>query len=212
MTLPVSSQMAGRPRTRSGVSISRSPARSVSACSRAGASTTRRISSALAAFARATGRARHDVRRAIECGEQDVIVPREHAERSGAVARVDELDAISGTSVAGKPHDRRSARRRPTARSRSRSRRNERDDRRSRRRVPRHRACGLIFWTAGPGSMPAVRSFGPAMSMQTLQGRPVSADARLRCAIMRDHSAGPSWAQLMRMQSMPAATRSRTSA
>jgi len=67
---------------------------------------------------------------------------------------------------------------------------------------PQASRCGRYFKTAGPGSIDPVRSLGPQVH-RNLQRFFVSFSARRRFRIIPDQASGLSWAQLIRMQSMP---------
>ena len=77
--------------------------------------------------------------------------------------------------------------------------------------LPKRSRRGRHLRTGTSGSTGPVRSFGPPRSIRTRQRRPDSRRARRRCSIMRPQTSGWSWAQLIRMQSMPCSSRSRIS-
>ena len=71
---------------------------------------------------------------------------------------------------------------------------------------------GRHLSTAAPRSIGPVRSLGPAKSIRILHSRPCSSQARRKLTIIFFQAAASSWAQFTRMQSMPCATKSLTSA
>ena len=74
--------------------------------------------------------------------------------------------------------------------------------------LPAGSRFGLMRMKCPTGSMLPVRSFGPPRSAWMAHLRPTTCSARLRLAAIFRHAVASSWAQLMRMRSMPARSRS----